>query len=147
MLPSPQPYGSVAVPTPSVAPKVYQDNQSKDANNKHGIDSILPTPQPISSVVVPIPSVAPKVFHNKQSKDANNKQDPDAEDFLDYESMEGPELGHIDDEGKVNSGRVEVNALVQQEKRNLMYKEANSRGHFQAATETMSQVQQLQNIT
>ncbi|KAH0765069.1 hypothetical protein KY285_000940 [Solanum tuberosum] len=147
MLPSPQPYGSVAVPTPSVAPKVYQDNQSKDANNKHGIDSILPTPQPICSVVVPIPSVAPKVFHNKQSKDANNKQDPDAEDFIDYESMEGPELGHIDDEGKVNSGRVEVNALVQQEKRNLMYKEANSMGHFQAATETMSQVQQQQNIT
>ncbi|KAH0639183.1 hypothetical protein KY285_035769 [Solanum tuberosum] len=36
-----------------------------------------------------------------------------AEDSLDYESMEGPELGHSDDEGEVNSGRVEVNALVQ----------------------------------
>ncbi|KAG5631418.1 hypothetical protein H5410_003135, partial [Solanum commersonii] len=45
MLPSPQPYGSVAVPTPSVAPKVYRDNQRKDANNKEGIDSMLLTPQ------------------------------------------------------------------------------------------------------
>ncbi|KAH0633155.1 hypothetical protein KY284_035941 [Solanum tuberosum] len=73
--------------------------------------------------------------------------DPAAEDSLDYESMEGPELGHSDDEGEVNSGRVEVNALVQQEKGNFVYKEADSMGHFQAATQTMSQVQQQQNIT
>ncbi|KAG5585230.1 hypothetical protein H5410_045664, partial [Solanum commersonii] len=53
MLPSPQLYGSVAVPTPSVAPKVYQDNQCKDANNKQGIDSMLPTPQPHGSVMSP----------------------------------------------------------------------------------------------
>ncbi|KAH0729942.1 hypothetical protein KY289_001130 [Solanum tuberosum] len=72
--------------------------------------------------------------------------DPDAKDSLDYESMEGSELGHSDDEGKVNSGRVEVNALVQQEKENPVYKEADSRGHFQAATQTMSQVQQQQNV-
>ncbi|KAH0767919.1 hypothetical protein KY285_003790 [Solanum tuberosum] len=72
--------------------------------------------------------------------------DPNAEDSLDYESMEGSELGHSDDEGKVNSGRVEVNALVQQEKENPVYKEADSRGHFQAATQTMSQVQQQQNV-
>ncbi|WMV18479.1 hypothetical protein MTR67_011864 [Solanum verrucosum] len=45
--------------------------------------------------------------------------------------MEGPELGHSDDEGEVNSGRVEVNALVQQEKGNPVYKKVDSRGHFQ----------------
>ncbi|KAH0729969.1 hypothetical protein KY289_001157 [Solanum tuberosum] len=78
MIPTPQPHGSVAVPTPSVDPKVYQDNQSKDANNKQGIDSMLPTPQPHGSVAVLIPSVAHKVFHNKQSKDANNKQGIDS---------------------------------------------------------------------
>ncbi|KAH0636073.1 hypothetical protein KY289_035988 [Solanum tuberosum] len=72
---------------------------------------------------------------------------PVVEDSLDYESMEGPELGHNDDEGEVNSGRVEVNDLVQQEKGNHVYKEADSRGHFQAATQTMIQVQQQQNIT
>lgn len=73
--------------------------------------------------------------------------DPAAVDSLDYESMEGPELGHSDDEGEVNSVRVKVNALVQQEKGNSVYKKDDSRGHFQAATQTMSQVQQQQNIT
>ncbi|KAG5631417.1 hypothetical protein H5410_003134 [Solanum commersonii] len=80
-------------------------------------------------------------------KGCGSSIDLDAKDFLDYESMEGPELGHINDEGKVKSGRVEVNALVQQEKRNLVYKEVNLRCHFQAATETISQVQQQHNIT
>ncbi|KAG5631523.1 hypothetical protein H5410_003240 [Solanum commersonii] len=58
--------------------KVYQDNRSKDANNKQGIDSILPTSQPHGSVAVLIPSVAHKVFHNKQSKVANNKKGIDS---------------------------------------------------------------------
>ncbi|KAH0633154.1 hypothetical protein KY284_035940 [Solanum tuberosum] len=214
MLPSPQLHGSVAVPTPSVAPKVYQDNQSKDANNKQGIDSMLPTSQPHGSVLSPFLVLPIKYFITSKARmpiiskvsiqcsinptpliivlfyldlsseksggvkvgmqekitnllegnqkgvvNINNKInmttqndtqnmspvliediDPAAEDSLDYESMEGPELGHSDDEGEVNSGRVEVNALVQQEKGNFVYKEADSMGHFQAATQTMSQV-------
>ncbi|WMV24578.1 hypothetical protein MTR67_017963, partial [Solanum verrucosum] len=157
-----------------------KDNQSKDANNKQGIDSMLPTPQPHGSIVVIIPSVALKVFHNKQSKDANNKQginsinptpliivlfypdlsskksggmkgayqapmiqgninnkinmttqndtqnlspvliediDPAAKDSLDYESIEGLALGHSDDVGEVNSGRVEEKLALEEGKK------------------------------
>ncbi|KAH0636070.1 hypothetical protein KY289_035985 [Solanum tuberosum] len=174
-----------------------KDNQSKDANNKQGIDSMLPTPQPHGSVLSPFLVLPIKYFITSKARmpiiskvliqcsinptpliivlfyldlsseksggvkvgmqekitnllegnqkgvvNINNKinmttqndtqnlspvliEDIDhaAEDSLDYESMEGPELGHSDDEGEVNSGRVE------------------------AATQTMSQVQQQQNIT
>ncbi|KAH0647623.1 hypothetical protein KY285_032871 [Solanum tuberosum] len=74
-------------------------------------------------------------------------QDPAAEDSSDHESMERPELGHSDNDGEVNSGKVEVNPLVQQEKGNHVYKKANSRGHFQVGTQTMRHVQHQQNIT
>uniref|UniRef100_M1BVF4 Uncharacterized protein n=1 Tax=Solanum tuberosum TaxID=4113 RepID=M1BVF4_SOLTU len=52
MLPTPQPQGSVAVPIPSVAPKVFHNKQSKDANNKQGINSILHQPHPTNNCVL-----------------------------------------------------------------------------------------------
>ncbi|WMV30244.1 hypothetical protein MTR67_023629 [Solanum verrucosum] len=59
---------SVAVPSPGGAPKVYQDNQSKDANKKQGIDSMLPTLQPHGSVVVPIPVLPLKYFITSKAR-------------------------------------------------------------------------------
>ncbi|KAL3324331.1 hypothetical protein AABB24_038479 [Solanum stoloniferum] len=52
MLTTPQPHGSVVVPIPSVAPKVFHNKQNKDANNNQGIDSMLHQPHLINNCVV-----------------------------------------------------------------------------------------------
>ncbi|WMV30243.1 hypothetical protein MTR67_023628 [Solanum verrucosum] len=133
MLPTSQLHGSVVVPIPSVTPKVFYNKQSKDANNKQvwrcerGIDLRAPSTTIYQAHMIQgnINNKINMTIHN----DTENLSpvliediDPGTEDFVDYESMEGPELGHNDDEGEVKSGRVEVNALFQQEKRNPVYK-------------------------